>query len=103
MKWIRCPDCGDSKKNSSKRHCCIYDDGGSYCHRCGASHKVSFETLLQVILDSDEPLDIDNEWLEVHHERTESDRFTMLQGYKTDGLEQYTSFQMRSASGTTRG
>lgn len=103
-RWIRCPDCGDSKKSASKKHCCIYPDGGSYCHRCCASHKVSFETLISIILDETEP--IIEDWTDDYHERAdraESDRFTMLQPYQTDGMEEYVSFQMRTSSGVVTG
>lgn len=101
--YVRCEACGDSLKHPWKKHRAVYPDGSSYCHRCGDCKRVSFETLVQMALDETVPIDLDDDWITVFHDRTLSDRFTMLQPYKTDGMESYVSFQMRSASGQLLG
>ncbi len=103
---IRCQECGDSKKNPWKKHCAVFEDGGTYCVRCGHSSQLGMEAQIELamsLISVEEAIETD--WEEIDRSCTDinTERFTHLDIYESEGLEDYYSFRMRSVNGTILG
>lgn len=98
--WIKCQECGDSRKHRNKAHCMVDDKGSSYCFRCGHSTQLDIGSLIEIAL-GDKTVD------EVMQEAAERDREPssiwlrgyVLQQYAIEGEPNWVSYEMRDCNG----
>lgn len=102
--WIKCQECGDSKKSRNKAHCMVDDKGSTFCFRCGHSTQLDIGSLIEIALGDmtveealSEALEKDREaayvWL----------RGTVLQQFAIVGENHLVSYQMRDCNGKVIG
>lgn len=102
--WIKCQECGDSKKNRNKAHCMVDDKGSTFCFRCGHSTQLDIGSLIEIAI-GDKTID------EALSEAMEKDREasyvwlrgTVLQQFAIVGENHLVSYQMRDCNGKVLG
>lgn len=103
----RCPDCGDSK-NPKHGHLLVFNDGGTWCAKCGESNSLSVGALLAIATGAtsiDEALDGGfDDWRELYRAKQAAPpRHTRLETFSTDLGEDYWAWQMRNCRGEVVG
>ena len=103
--WIRCVECGDTKKHQNKAHCFVDSKGSTFCFRCGHSTQLSISTLLEIALGN---IDIDEalEAADMAHDDVRpwiSVRRTKLAVFGREDKPAQVCFPMRNHNGETVG
>lgn len=103
--WIRCPECGDTKKSQWKAHCFVDTKGSTFCFRCGHSTQLSIAMLLEIALGN---IDVAEalESMDLAHDDLRpwsSPRPTKLTVFGRDDKPKQTCFPMRDHNGVIVG
>lgn len=103
--FIRCQECGDSRKHPWKKHCQVFDDGATYCYRCGHSTKLSMETFIAFVLGDMTIEEAIQESMDQVREYQPGiwNRGQLLDQYAIDGEAFWVSYQMRDCNGKVIG
>jgi hypothetical protein len=102
--WIKCQECGDSKKSRNKAHCMVDDKGSTFCFRCGHSTQLDIGSLIDIAL-GDKTIDeaLDDALARDREEAYVWTRGTVLQQYAIQGENHLVSYEMRDCNGNRTG